>query len=194
MPVLVLNYKDYSLTLVFRQKSYYAGMPFELGKTIFCPDKTLYQILFEHLIDKKTVSLGGFVAKYKEINPEITIGSIALLMKKIEAAVKQSKNPNLRKMRFKRMPHGGANPVLSRTSASSRFTPTQRKTLEETIKEMHKLGKKPSYERIRDACLQALHERYLSENVVLSNLAIWKLKKRLGLPIVKRQRRPKRRL
>ena len=188
MRVLTLRHKGYSLKLVFRADTYYTETAFE-------PRKTLYQILFERLVDGKTVSLRGLARHYKKVNPDINPGAIRQMLGRIEEAAKKSKNSKLRKTRFKRLPIGGASTVISRKNPSSRFTPAQREVIEGTINGLYKLGKLPRYADIRVTCLVALRKKGLGGNVVLSDLAILRAKKRIGLPIRKRQpaRRPGRR-
>ncbi len=176
MHSLTLRYKGFSLKLVFKANTYYTKTPFE-------PGKTLYQTLFEHLIDGKTVSCHGLAKHYKKVNSYINPGAISQLLKRIEAAVKKSPNRKLRKKHFKRPQIGGASPVLSRKSPISRFTPAQREIFEKTIGLLHKQGKRPRYKEIRRACLNSLQKKGLAGNVILSDLAIWRAKKRLGLPI-----------
>lgn len=62
-------------------------------------------------------------------------------------------------MRFKRLPRGGASPVISRKTPSSRFTHAQREVIEETMKGLYKLGKLPRHADIRVNCLAALRKK-----------------------------------
>ncbi len=195
MRVLTLRHKGYSLKLVFRADTYYTRTVFEPGKTEFEPGKTMYQLLFEHLVDGKTVSCGEIARHYKKVNQDINPSSIQQMLGRIEAAAKKSPTGRLREKHFKRPPRGGASPVVSRKSIDSRFTHAQREVIDETIKDLYKLGKLPRYADIRVICLVALRKKGLGGNVVLNDLAILRAKKRLGLPIRKRQpaRPPRRR-
>lgn len=173
---VALSYKGFSLNLVLKKDTFYKTKEVE-------PGKTLYQILFEHLIDGKTVSCKGLAREYKNVNASITARSIINVMKKIEAAVGGSQNSRLKEKHFKTLSRGGASNVLSRQSVNSRYTSRQREIIKETIKEKTKQGATPSYKRMRTDCLRALGEKGLAENVTLSNLTIWKIKKGLGRPV-----------
>jgi hypothetical protein len=119
MPALNVSHKGYNLRLVLPYNSYYATQEFE-------PGKTMYQILFEHLIDGTTVSQGGLVRRYKWVNIFIRRTAIKWMMGKIEAALKTSKDRRLREMRFVTLPSGGVTPVLSRKTSRPRSTVMQR--------------------------------------------------------------------
>ena len=188
MQELDLSYKGFSLKLVFQRSTYYSTTEFE-------PGKTLYQVLFEHLMDGRTVSLGGLVRQYKKVNSDIRPRVIADLVQRIELAVELSKDRLLNRKSFRKLKQGGANPVFSRRNINSRFTPAQRDLIDQTIKLMHGEGK-PKYAEIRIACLVALRKAKLGGNLAISNLALLRAKKRLGLPIQKRSspKPPKRRL
>jgi len=173
-----LKHKGYTLKISFRTTQYYARTEFENGKT-------LYQILFEHLIDGRAVSLKGLVRKYESKNPDITTRAIAYMVEKIEDSVKGSPNKRLRGKKFKKLTRGGANPVLSRQNINSRLAPGQREILEQVIKSMSKRKKAPPYKQIRAAALRRLEAAGLAKNLALSDLTILRAKKRLGLPIMK---------
>jgi len=189
MPVeLTLSYKGFSLRLEFKTNSYYVRTEFE-------PGKTLYQILFEHLVDKRAVSVKGLARKYRNVNPFLRDWPIACMMQRIEAALGECPNEGLKRMRFVKLPRGGANPVIKRQRPTSRFTEEQRRVIERTIGILHLRGRKPSYEEIRAACLTVLARKGLQENVSLMSCTIARFKRRLGLiapqPIKQRRRRPK---
>lgn len=87
MRVLTLRHKGYPLKLVFRADTYYT-------RTVFEPGETMYQILFEHLIDGKIVSCRGIARHYEKVNPDINPGAIQQMLARIEAAAKSPKTPN----------------------------------------------------------------------------------------------------
>ena len=186
MPVLTLRYKGYSLQLRFELNSYYMRTPFE-------PGKTLYQLLFEHLIDGKPVSCRGIARKYKAVNDSITANSIKKIMGRIESALKSSCDKRLRKKRFVTLPRGGASPVLERKSSESRFTEVQRAIIDKAVTALRSKGKKPTPKEIRAACLRVLREKGLNGNVVFSHLAAKRYAKKGRLTLTIRRQRYRRR-
>ena len=168
MPVLNVSHKGYSLRLVFPKSSYYTRQEFEPGKTIF-------HILVEHLIDGTPVSRGGLARKYKKVNLFISGFTVGRLMKAIEIAVKKSKDKRLRKMRFAELP------IVPIGGAS--FTPEQRKIIESTMRKLHRGGKRPSNNNVRDACLGALRQENIAGDIILDRTTVIKFKHRLGLPL-----------
>lgn len=186
MQVLTLRHKGYSLQLRFEVKSYYMRTPFE-------PGKTLYQIIFEHLIDGKTVSLRGLARKYAKVNLDIRGAAIKRMMKTIEIAAKKSSDARLRKKRFVTLPRGGASPVLERKSSESRFTEAQREVIMRTGNALRKQGRKPTLKEFRYACINALNRAGLGGNVVFSFLAAKRHAKRGGLTLTIRRQRYRRR-
>ena len=187
MPELILSYKGYSLTLSFPTKNYYMTKEFE-------PGKTLYQILFEHLIDGKAISLRGLAKQYKKVNLDISPMAIRWVMGKINYALKASPDKRLRKKCFIMLPSGGAGAVLLRKSHRARYTLKQRAIIEETLRKLHKQGRKPTIAKIRAACLNALHKEGLAKNIMLHKSAIRDYKKRLGLPLRHHKPKTKRRM
>ncbi len=186
MSLLTLRYKGYSLQLSFELNSYYMRTPFEHGKT-------LYQLLFEHLIDGKTVSSKGIARHYKPVNDSITGGSVSKIMERIESALKASRDKRLRKKRFVTLPRGGASPVLERKSSESRFTEAQREVIMRTGNAFRKQGRKLTLKEFRYACINALNRKGLDDNVVFSHLAAKRYAKRGGLTLTIRRQRYRRR-
>ncbi len=176
MPALKLSCNGYSLDLPYKHIHYYLTQEFE-------PGKTLYQILFEHLVKGKTVSAGEIARKYKEINYSLDPGAVFMLIRRIEAALKNSPDKRLRKMEFVRPPRGGASPVISRKSQKARYTLAQRAVIDTTVKGLCSNGKKPTQREIKTVCMKALQEKGLAGNVKLNPAMISHTKKRLGLPL-----------
>ena len=165
MPVLNVSHKGHSLRLVFSKNSYYTRQKFK-------PGKTLYQILFEHLVDGKPVSMMDLARKYKKVNLFIGSFTVGQLMKVIETALKKSKDKRLREMRFTKLHRIGKS-----------FTPKQRKIIESIMRKMHSGGKMPSNNVVRDACLNALRQRNLAGNIIFGSNTVRKFKQRFGLPL-----------
>lgn len=175
MPQLTVHYKDYSLPMDFQRNSYYTSTELEPGKTI-------YQILFEHLIDKKTVFMRRLARKYAGVCPFINAAAIRWCLKNIEAALKKSPDKRLNEMRFIKAPHGGATDVMVRRSSRSRFTPPQKALFLGQIKKMHSRGRNPPFEKIRHDFLETLQRKNLDANVVVGFNTIKRAMRSLRLP------------
>ncbi len=176
MPVLNLLHKGYSLRLVFPYNSYYANQKFE-------SDKTLYQILFEHLIDRKAVLPFELAERYKKVNPLIRGCAIILLMRRIEAALGTAKDKRLREMHFIKKEKGLAALQRQKQKAYVRYNKARMKIINATIQELYGKGGIPANRVIRDACLQALRKAGLAEKVILPPRTLHIFIKRLNLPL-----------
>lgn len=157
-----LEYKGYSLKLEFLVNTY-------LIETEIVKGKTLYQKLFEYLIDGKIVSAKGFARVIKRHDPTnpVSFTSIMNSMSRIEAALKKSHNPGLKKMVFLKQGQGGYNPVINRENSKSRLTPAQLRILDNATEE--KMSQGGCYmSNLREYCLAALTNKNLGENVVLT--------------------------
>lgn len=186
MPTLTLSYKGFSLPVELKINSFYARTEVEPGKTI-------YQILFEHLVDRKTISLSGLCRRYKEANEFISSGSLVYALRKIEAAKKVSSNPKIKLMVFKRLKRGEGNPVSARYSKMGRFSQEQKEIVMKAIELLHSRVKEPGNERLRQECLRALAKHGLAANVVLGDSTIIRYKRKLGIPPLSPKRRFRRR-
>lgn len=174
---LTLYYKGHFLPLFLHGKTFYSVKEFE-------PGKTLYHVLFEHLVDGVPVSQKGLARKYADKNEFLRDKVISKIMERIESAAKNSNDQELGKKHFVRLPAGGASPVLSRKSMDSRFTQQQNEIIKKTIQRLYCTGKIPSPKRIRIACLAALKKKDLAESVALSYPAI---KRRIPRPPMQRK-------
>ncbi len=173
------------MPLYFKNKSYYS-------KTEFEPGKTLYQILFEHLVDGRVVSQKALARKYSSVNPFIGGGALARAISKVELSLAKSPNAILKKKKFLKLSQGGANPVISRKKAMSKFTHSQKAVITAGFKRIFRSGRNPSNALVRKYCLKELAKKGLVENVILSMRTISKQRKKLGLLTGLRGRRPKR--
>ena len=176
MPIeLTLRYKGYFLRLYFRYKSYYTIHEFEPGKYTtkgFKPGKTMYQILFEHLVDKKPVSYTEIAEHYKRANLFLRGPAIKSMVKKIKAAAKKSPDRRLRRMAFIiNESRGGAVP--------SHVMPVIKKMM----RDLHRGGRRPTYTQIRVAGVNKLTEVDPNMGIGFSNSMIRRLKRKLGLPM-----------
>ncbi len=175
--VLQHRYRNqrYRLVLRFPRRGYYLRTHFETGKTI-------YQILFEHLVEKKIVSAGALARKYKKVNPVISPGIFMQAIKRIETSLKTAQDPRLKAMKFVRPKIGHGSPPINRRSPNANYTARQREIIDEATKMMYQKFKHPTRAMIRIGCMQMLKKEGLAENVAISNRTIIKCRKRLGLP------------
>lgn len=164
MHVLTLKYKGYALNLEFVKKGYYCTKEFEPGKTI-------YQILFEHLIDKKLVEPGKIVKKYAGTikNYGFSSNTINHFVTMIQNASKKSPNKLLQSMRFVRVSHGGAHPVVNRISPKSRYSRQQSEIMSRVTEEFLRSGKPINIAEIKAAYFAALESASLHTNVKLTD-------------------------
>ncbi|MDP2974279.1 MAG: hypothetical protein Q8N60_04465 [Candidatus Diapherotrites archaeon] len=156
MPVLNIQYKDYNLQLVFPYNSYYATKEFEPGKTI-------YQILFERLIDGNVVSPFGLAKRYKKVNPLIGGKVIISLMRRIEAALRTAKDERLREMRFTKKEKGLAALQMREQRAYVRYNKARMEIINAAIRELYGQGGIPANRVVRDvpACKPCVKRDWL---------------------------------
>jgi hypothetical protein len=176
MPIeLKLRYKGYFLRLYFRYKSYYTIHEFEPGKYTTNgvePGKTMYQILFEHLVDKKPISYTEIAEHYKGANPLLRGPVIEFVVKKIKAAAKKSPDARLKRMAF----------VINKSRCGmvpSNVVPV----IEKMMRNLHRGGRKPTYAQIRAVGLKKVNEVDPKLILLFSKHMIRNRKDMLGLPM-----------
>ncbi|HIH08082.1 MAG TPA: hypothetical protein HA237_01795, partial [Candidatus Diapherotrites archaeon] len=89
----LLRYKGHSIELEFKTNIFFARE--EIARA-----KTLYQKLFEYLIDGRTVSYRGLAKVLARRGINIEKGTIRFAVLRIEEALKKSPDPVLQKMGF----------------------------------------------------------------------------------------------
>ncbi len=165
MYILNLRYKGFELQIELPTRSYYAVTKVK-GR------KTLYHLLFEHLIDGKVVNAKEFARRFKKVAPTISGSAVNYIMRKIEGAVKKSPNPKLRAIKFQRERRGGAHPAVTRLAAGARFTAEQNKIIGRVISGIVKNDRPCTWIYIRNKCLTELEKKGLATDMVLARTTI----------------------
>jgi len=182
---LKLKYKGFELELEFERNWYTTNLEVERGKTI-------YQILFELLIDGRMVNQKYLAKVLQSQNIQLSSTTIIKSMRIIEKALQNSRNSKLSSMRFRRKPHGGLQRVLDKKNPRGAYSVSQYRIIREAIYRMlteRQLEKKPySIEELRDRCLSSLRQKGQEAGV---NLGKPTLLKKLGEVIENHPNLPK---
>ncbi|HIH07806.1 MAG TPA: hypothetical protein HA237_00380, partial [Candidatus Diapherotrites archaeon] len=138
--------------------------------------KTLYQKLFEYLIDGRTVSYRGLAKVLARRGFNIEKGTIRFAVLRIEEALRKSSDPALRKTMFmkkEQFGRGSGRPV-SRNSSKARFTAAQKTVIEDTIEKALREGTatRGSYSILMEQCLAALKRKGLGKEVALHESSV----------------------
>lgn len=181
MPAIRLEHNGLSLEIPYKNKHLYLEKEFE-------PGKNLYQIVFEYLVDGRELSIGELIRKYRSKHPQLGHAPIWFIIKRIKSAQEKSLDPRVKALSFVRPSRGGARPVISRKSVRSRYTPEQKATIESVVKALHENGKRPSDRAVKLACIRALSQKGLLQNVKLHPLRIRAIKIDLNLLATKRRK------
>lgn len=176
MPIVDVGHKGYSLrfSLEGANYNYYCTKEFE-------PKKTIYQLLFERLIDKKLVEPSRLVEEYapKIGNYGFSAQNVRNFVKRIESALKTSPDKRLRSMSFVRLSQGGASSVFDRSHRKARYTEEQRKVMRGVIK---RYTSRPKFEKVRKDLISALKEHELHAHVSPSPGFVRGLLRETGIP------------
>jgi len=165
----LLRYKGHSIELEFKTNIFFARE--EIARA-----KTLYQKLFEYLIDGRTVSYRGLAKVLARRGINIEKGTIRFAVLRIEEALKKSPDPVLQKMGFvkkEQFGRGSGRPV-SRNSSKVRFTTAQKTVIEDTIEKALREGTatRGSYSILMEQCLAALKRKGLGKEVALHESSV----------------------
>lgn len=162
-PVLHLSYRGIALDVPAPNNSF-ATAEIVHGKTI-------YQILFEHLLRGRIVSAKGLARACTKRGVELSSEGVRNMMKRIEIAAANSSHPNVSAMRFNRHGRGGSLAVFNRFSSRSRFTLQQRELIHLIIMNALRQGTK-SRKELTKLCISALNQAKIGQNVLLGGEAL----------------------
>lgn len=135
------RHKGLSLTMHFKQNSFYVRTPLEGGKT-------LYQLLLERLVEGRVFNISAMARRLCRHAPTLNDRIINNAMARIEAAAKRSTDKRLRRMRFKRMQKGGTQKRIHPVARS----PDAMKVVEATVMEICKAARSPEPGDVLRAC------------------------------------------
>jgi len=143
-----LLYKGFSHNLILPVGSLYTRLEVE-------PRKTIYQVLFEHIIDKRPIIKRQLSAKYKKVNPIINAGSIKNALNRLESSISKSTNKRINSLKPIIVGSGGAR-IRKTPSGIGKLMPEQQRIVRQTIKYMTSRGKQPSLAMVQAVCLREL--------------------------------------
>ncbi|MCX6799307.1 MAG: hypothetical protein NTW59_04410 [Candidatus Diapherotrites archaeon] len=164
--VLQLEYKGHSLQLRL-SSGYYAKALFRFkGKA---RPITLYQRLFEALVDGEAVSVIQFARECQRINPSANDGAVDNVMRRIRGAIAKSGGPKLNALSFNRMPAGGSHGSAAMPIRA--ISPEQRRILLEAKRQVFLQGDR-SPQALAKACNRALALAGCDEGVILTSKTV----------------------
>jgi hypothetical protein len=124
-----LRYRGLNLSITLAYLGYYARTPLYAGKT-------LYQMLFEELVDSKGTTPRQIMALCKRNAPYLDESNVKRIKRIIETAAAQSTNIRVSNLRFIRFPRGGHGPSINRTSPIARYTAEEREIIHRVLNSM----------------------------------------------------------
>jgi len=168
-----LKHKGHEITLTHQSRSFYTHTKLE-------GDKTLFQVLFEMVVNGEKIALKRLVTKYKPKSPYINSSTIKYCLEKIERAIKQSPNEKTRQLQIRRVTQRDRGDPKIRTNPQTRYPKWQKAMLTDIIQKMHANDNIPTNREIEKAFHKKL-AKLKHPRLPLDGGTIRKIKRQLSL-------------
>jgi hypothetical protein len=172
MAGIVLRSNGLSITIPFTQQlGFYATKKID-------GNKTLYNVVWEKIVNGKEVSASGLAAEYTHVNSFISSQAVVFCVKKIAWAIGQSNDPRVRELKILRAKPGQTRFAKDRVHPRQALGEDQKAVLDGVVRKLHANGI-VSNKVICEKAMIELKKQKLHNMVVLSHKTLSRSKERV---------------